>query len=170
MVFEAVLEEVKGTLLLRLPAPASRLLPSRGMGMAQGSLKGQPYVLPAEPDGRGGHFFSLEPHEAEAFGLKPGEPAAFTLAPAASWPEPALLPDLGQALHQEGFLDVWAGLTVKARWEWTRWIRGTGNPATRAKRIAVAMDKMRKGDRRPCCFNAASCTLPQVSKSGVLLD
>ena len=67
-----------------------------------------------------------------------------------------------------GNIDQWNSLTTKARWEWLRWIRSTKNLDTRQKRINVACDKLQKGDKRPCCFDASRCTIPEVSKSGVL--
>lgn len=170
MDYRAIVENINGVPLLRLPMEISRSLPSRGMVMVAGSLNGKSCVLPAEPDGRGGHFLALDREQAAFFGLETGKRAALQLAPAADWPEPALPEDLEQAIASAGLRDAWDSLTVKARWEWLRWIRGTNNGATRQKRVAVAVDKLRKGDRRPCCFNAAGCTVPAVSKSGVLLD
>jgi hypothetical protein len=52
-----------------------------------------------------------------------------------------------------------------AHHEWIRWIRSTHNPETRAKRIVVSMSKLNKGMKRPCCFNTAICTIPEVSQN-----
>jgi hypothetical protein len=165
-VFEARVEETGGFLLLRLPEEVSRALPSRGMGMGEGEINRQPFTLPLEPDGRGGHWLELKGEHAG--NVQAGSLVSLRLRPAADWPEPPLPEDLGKALEQEGLSDAWAACTVRARWEWIRWMRATGNPATREKRVKVTCDKLRKGERRPCCFNASSCTLPQVCKSGVL--
>ena len=56
-----------------------------------------------------------------------------------------------------------------ARWEWVRWIGATKSPATRAKRVDVTISKMRSGKRRPCCFDLASCTDPELMKNGELI-
>ena len=55
-----------------------------------------------------------------------------------------------------------------ARWEWVRWINATKNPDTRRRRVEVTISKMKDGKRRPCCFNLASCTDPQLASSGKL--
>ena len=61
-------------------------------------------------------------------------------------------------------------INAKSRWEWLRWIRSTLNPETRSKRIKVAASKLENGAKTPCCFDTARCTVPDVSKSGVLID
>jgi len=35
--------------------------------------------------------------------------------------------------------------------------------------VAVTVSKMRSGKRRPCCFDLASCTDPELSRSGKLV-
>ena len=57
-----------------------------------------------------------------------------------------------------------------ARWEWVRWVGATKNPQTRERRVEVSIDKLRNGKRRPCCFDLSSCTDPELSKSGKLID
>jgi hypothetical protein len=56
-----------------------------------------------------------------------------------------------------------------ARWEWVRWVNATNNPDTRERRVAVSLSKMSNGKRRPCCFNLAACTDPDLSKNGKLV-
>ena len=165
--FKARVEELGGMLLLRLPEEASQALPSRGIVMGEGEISGQAFTAPLEPDGRGGHWLVLENGLAQ---LIPGSVVSLRLRPASVWVEPALPKDLGEALMREGLLDAWAACTVRARWEWIRWMRATGNPLTRQKRVEVACDKLRKGDRRPCCFNSSCCTVPQFCKSGILME
>jgi uncharacterized protein YdeI (YjbR/CyaY-like superfamily) len=89
----------------------------------------------------------------------------------ASWPEPTVPEDLQEALDAAPDLDeLWASITPMARWEWVRWVQATANPATRARRVEVAISKMRSGKRRPCCFDLSSCTDPNLSRSGKLRD
>jgi hypothetical protein len=57
-----------------------------------------------------------------------------------------------------------------ARWEWVRWVRATANPATRQRRVEVSISKMDGGKRRPCCFDLAACTDPDLAKSGKLRE
>ena len=170
IVFEAVLKELKSRKILRLPAEASEKLPSRGMVMVRGTINGAAFQAPLEPDGKGSHWLDVSGALFEAAGAAVGETVACDIEPAEAWPEPEMPGDIMTAIIQAGLDNQWAGLTTKARWEWLRWIRSTNSPATRQKRIIVACSKLQKGDRRPCCFNAAGCTVPDVSKSSVLLD
>jgi len=56
-----------------------------------------------------------------------------------------------------------------ARWEWVRWVNATRNPGTGQRRVEVSISKMQSGKRRPCCFNLAACTDPDLSKNGKLI-
>jgi hypothetical protein len=56
-----------------------------------------------------------------------------------------------------------------ARWEWVRWVNETKNPTTRERRVEVSISKLSSGKRRPCCFNLAGCTDPELSKNGKLV-
>jgi len=47
---------------------------------------------------------------------------------------------------------VWSDITPLARNEWICWVTSAKKAETRTKRIAVGLDKMRKGMRRPCCW------------------
>lgn len=47
---------------------------------------------------------------------------------------------------------LWQSLTPLARNEWVCWVTSGKLAETRTKRIKVGLDKMRKGERRPCCW------------------
>lgn len=49
-------------------------------------------------------------------------------------------------------LAVWEDITPLARNEWICWVTSAKQAETRDRRIAVGLDKMRKGMRRPCCW------------------
>ena len=166
--FPVALESVNGVLLARLPEALSAGLPSRGLVMGEGRLAGADFILPLEPDGRGGHFLVIDADLAARAGARADLTLPLRLRPAAAWPEPEVPEDLLQGLLQHGQMDAWAACTVKARWEWLRWLRATNSAATRAKRVEVACDKLSHGERRPCCFNASACTLMAVCRSGAL--
>lgn len=51
---------------------------------------------------------------------------------------------------------VWADITPLARNEWICWVTSPKQAATRQRRIAVGLDKMRNGMRRPCCWPGCS--------------
>ncbi|MBA3789366.1 YdeI/OmpD-associated family protein [Patescibacteria group bacterium] len=49
-------------------------------------------------------------------------------------------------------MDMWTDITPLARNEWICWVISAKKDETRARRITVGLDKMRKGMRRPCCW------------------
>ena len=168
--FQAVLSAVNNLPLVRLPKEESAKLPSRGMVMVKGTLNEAPFTLPLEPDGKGGHWLEMPESVLKAAGARVGDRVALAFDVTDAWPEPDMPQDIMQGIEATGLLSAWLSLTVKARWSWLRWIRATLNADTRQKRIRVAVDKLSRGDRRPCCFNAAGCTVPTVSKGGILRD
>ncbi|MCA0158369.1 YdeI/OmpD-associated family protein [Tsukamurella sp. M9C] len=163
--FTATAELLGERTLVRLPAEASAALPSRGQVAVTGTLDGGDFRTVVEPDGRKGHWIALDDAPVEA-----GDEVALDLVPTKEWPEPTVPDDLRAALDgAPDTADVWSDITPMARWEWVRWIGATKNPATRAKRVDVTISKMRSGKRRPCCFDLASCTDPELMKNGELI-
>lgn len=170
---EARVRAVGERLIIPLPEEASAQLPSRGQVAAQAVLNGHEYTTVIEPDGRKGHWLRVEQELQEARPLNAGDGVTFTLTPTTNkaWPEPEIPEDLGAALDDAGDLKTtWASITPMARWEWVRWVGSTRNPDTRARRVEVSIDKLRGGKRRPCCFDLASCTDPELARSGKLVD
>lgn len=55
-------------------------------------------------------------------------------------------------LSDEKITGSWQSFTPLARNEWICWVTSAKKDETRIKRIAVGLDKMRKGMRRPCCW------------------
>jgi uncharacterized protein YdeI (YjbR/CyaY-like superfamily) len=91
--------------------------------------------------------------------------------PTKDWPEPDVPADFENALAGAPELSgLWQDITPMARWEWVRWINATKNPETRRRRIEVGISKLRSGKRRPCCFDLAACTDPDLSKNGKLVE
>lgn len=168
--FKATLFTIGPHRIIRIPHEASEKLPSRGMVMISGSVNDFPFTAPLEPDGKGSHWF--EPDEAllKKAGIRPGDTVSITAAAMDEWPQPEISQDIQTAIAVAGLADRWDTITTKARWDWLRWIRATKNPATRQKRISVACSKLQAGENNPCCFDRSSCTVPEVSKSGVLLE
>ena len=161
---------INGRLIAPLPEAASEQLPSRGQVAMVGALDDHEVELVLEPDGRKGHWISLDDELVRALGAADGASISFTLTTAAAWPEPEVPEDLGAALESADDVEhQWDSITPMARWEWVRWVGATKNESTRAKRVDVSIDKLRKGSRRPCCFDLASCTDPELSKSGKLI-
>lgn len=168
--FAAEIEKIGDRSVLRLPEEASAALPSRGQVAVVGTINGVPFEAVIEPDGRRGHWLSVGLDLSGSLADHAGEVVVdFTTADA--WPEPSVPDDLLAALTDAPDLAAtWAGITPMARWEWVRWVNATANPATRERRVEVSISKLRGGKRRPCCFDLSSCTDPEVSKSGKLVQ
>lgn len=47
---------------------------------------------------------------------------------------------------------LWEDITPIARNEWICWVISPKKEETRKRRISVGLDKMSKGERRPCCW------------------
>jgi hypothetical protein len=175
--FEAKLIEIGSWIILRLPEDASAKLPSRGMLMVAGTINGIPFKTLLEPDGKYGpglkpsHWFRPSEKLLHEAGVKAGDTVQVSLEPTKEWIEPEVPEDLKKALGTSPKAKaLWADITPMARWDWIRWIRAVKTPETRQKHIEVALDKLNKGMRRPCCFNRNLCSEPYVSHNWVLLD
>lgn len=170
ILFETNILKIKSHNVIKLPQNLSKNLSSRGMLMIQGTINNVPFEAPLEPDGKGSHWFEVSDllsHEVEAGS---GQPVSVSMEPLNEWREPEIPEDIMAELKNACLMSQWNAITTNARWDWLRWIRSTNNQATRQKRIQVACSKLQNGDKRPCCFDRSRCTVPDVSKSGVLLD
>lgn len=157
--------------IIKLPKDASAKLPSRGMVMVKGAVNGHGFRMPLEPDGKGSHWFKVDKAMQDAAGADAGHAVTVELEPTKEWPEPEVPDDVKKALAADRQANaMWTDITPMARWDWLRWIGATRNPETRRRHIEVARSKMRKGERRPCCFNRAACCDPDLSKNAVLME
>lgn len=153
-------EKVGSGILLALPKDVSATLPTRGMTLVEGTINGAPFRAVLEPDGRGSHWFRVGEALRAAANADAGDTVALAIAPTQDWPEPAVPRDVRQALAASpGAGALWEDLTPAARWDWLRWLGATRSPQTRQRRVGVAIDKLRSGKRRPCCFDRSQCTL-----------
>lgn len=170
--FEATLCKVDSVTILRLPDEMSRQLPSRGQVAAAGTINGHRFRTMLEPDGTAGHWMRIGKELQQRASLSAGGTAALELQPTKEWPEPTVPPDLETALTAapQKIRDIWEDITPMARWEWVRWVNATKNPETRGRRVEVTISKMNHGKRRPCCFDLSSCTDPDLSRSGRLVE
>jgi bacteriocin resistance YdeI/OmpD-like protein/uncharacterized protein DUF1905 len=168
--FGATVTTVKNVLVLRLPKDASKQLPSRGQVAVAGTIAGHPFETVLEPDGEFGHWMRIDPSLERAAALDPGAAATVVVEIRDEWPEPSVPQDLAAALAAAppGIQDLWRAITPMARWEWVRWVNATREPATRRRRVEVSISKLQAGKRRPCCFNLAGCTDPELSRNGRL--
>ena len=168
--FEATVESAGGVTVIRLPEIASKKLPSRGQVAAHCVINEHAGETVVEPDGEFGHWLRLDAKLQKAARVTPGKTVTVALEPSKDWPEPVVPKDLQKALADAPakIQDIWQSITPMARWEWVRWVNATKNPATRQRRVEVSISKMNSGKRRPCCFNLAACTDPDLTKNGKL--
>ena len=170
--FDATLYAIDRSTILRLPEKASGKLPSRGQVAVQGTINGHGFQTVLEPDGSFGHWMRIDGELQQAAALSLGDTATLEIESLKDWPEPNVPQDLETALASasQEIQDLWKDITPMARWEWVRWVQATNNPDTRKRRVEVSVSKMESGKRRPCCFNLAACTDPNLSKSGRLIE
>jgi hypothetical protein len=169
--FETTPLRIRDWTIVGLPESASAKLPSRGMALVEGTINGFRSKFVLEPDGKGSHWFRVDSGLREAAGIDADDTVMIAVEPSIEWPEPEVPADLNEALAFDPQANaLWVKITPMARWDWLRWIRATNNQETRNRRIEVALSKLNAGERRPCCFNRNSCTEPEVSKNGVLIE
>jgi len=169
--FEAEPRNTGGWTIVTLPDDASARLPSRGQVAVKGVMNGHAFQTVLEPDGRRGHWLKVDTKLQQALVLRAGETVALEVEPTKDWPEPDIPRDFRSALADAPDIsELWKDITPMARWEWVRWINATKNPETRKRRVEVGISKLRSGKRRPCCFDLAACTDPDLSKNGKLVD
>jgi hypothetical protein len=170
--FDAALYTIDNWTILRLPEKASRKLPSRGQVAVQGTINGHGFQTVLEPDGTFGHWMRIEGKLKQTTALRAGDTATLEIETLKDWPEPSVPRDLETALSAapQKIQELWKGITPMARWEWVRWVNATQNRDTRKRRVEVSISKMKSGKRRPCCFNLAGCTDPNLSKNSKLIE
>ena len=170
--FDATPYKLDKWTILRLPANASAKLPSRGQEAVQGTINGHGFETVLEPDGNMGHWIRVDAKLQRIAAFRTGDTVTLQIEPRKDWPEPNVPKDLGTALATAPpkIQELWRDITPMARWEWVRWVNATKNPDTRRRRVEVSISKMDSGKRRPCCFNLAACTNPDVSRNGKLIE
>ena len=170
--FDATPYTIERSTILRLPEKASGKLPSRGQVAVHGTINGHRFQTMLEPDGNFGHWMRIDGTLRRAAAVSAGDSATLEIEALKDWPEPNVPQDLETALSAapQQIHDLWKGITPMARWEWVRWVNATQNPDTRKRRVEVSISKMKGGKRRPCCFNLAACTDPNLSKNSRLIE
>jgi hypothetical protein len=175
--FETKLFKINSWTILKLPESASAELPSRGMIMVAGTINGIPFKTLLEPDGKYGHglkpshWFRPDETLLNDAHAATGDTVEVSLEPTKEWIEPEVPEDVKKALSSSPKAEaLWKDITPLARWDWIRWIRAVKTQETRQKHIEVALDKLNKGMRRPCCFNRNLCSEPYVSHNWALRE
>ncbi len=175
--FETKLFNINSWTILKLPNEASAKLPSRGMTMVKGTLNNVPFKAVLEPDGHyvpgqgSSHWFRPDKKLLDEIHAEANDIIKVSLEPTKEWIEPDVPEDLRKTLATSPKAEaLWKDITPMARWDWIRWVRAVKTPETRQKHIEVALSKLNKGMRRPCCFNRNLCSEPTVSHNWVLRE
>lgn len=170
--FDGRLYDLSNSTIVRLPEAVSEMLPSRGQVAVSGTINGSELRTVLEPDGYWGHWMRVTEEMGRSAAIKAGDTVRIELTTTKEWPEPTIPDDFKKALDAapRKVKDKWKDITPMARWEWIRWVNSTGNLDTRAIRMEKTVSKLNGSHRRPCCFNLAACTDPDVSKSGRLIQ
>ena len=145
--------------------------------MVKGTLNGVPFKTLLEPDGvyasdrKPSHWFRPNNKLLEEANASVGDTVQVALEPSKEWIEPEVPIDVKKALSTSTKAEtLWNDITPMARWDWIRWVRAVKTAETRQKHLAVMLDKLNKGMRRPCCFNRNLCSEPAVSHNWKLLE
>lgn len=139
---------------LVLPKSVSDTLPRRGRTSVEGTLNDYPFTATLEPDGQLSHWLKVDAALQQSARVQAGDVVTVVLAPVAQEPEPQLPLDFQEALDAlPAAQATWNATTTLARVDWIHWIVSPKQAATRAKRIAVACDKLASGKKRVCCFD-----------------
>lgn len=170
--FNTALQTIAGQTILRVPESESIKLSSRGQLSTDMTIQDHTFQVVLEPDGRWSHWSKVTPEMQSTTGVKPGDEIAVTITQRSDWPEPTIPEDFAAALSgaPDTIKLMWHDITPMARWEWIRWVNATREQSTRDRRVEVSIAKMKSGKRRPCCFNLAACTDPDLSRSGRLME
>jgi hypothetical protein len=174
--FRTKLITINDWTILHLPVEASIKLPTRSMIMVAGTLNGIPFKTLLEPDGKYGngikpsHWFRPDAQLLSDAHANEGDTVKVNLEPTKEWIEPEVPADVKKMLaNNPKEQALWNDITPSARWDWIRWVRAVKTDETRKKHVEVMHDKLKKGMRRPCCFNRNLCSEPHVSKNWALL-
>jgi len=159
-------EKIGSWTVLTLPTNASAKLPSRGMTMVEGTIKGFPFRAALEPDGKGSHWLKVNKAMRDAAGADAGDTVTVEITRVEEEPEIRLPMDLRKALAAAPAAQAsWADITPIARRDWIFSISTAKQLETRRRRIEKACDMLATGKRRLCCFPGIKWLMKENAKS-----
>lgn len=147
--------------LITLPKAASAKLTSRSTNLVEGTINGLRFWSALEPDGEGGHWFTVNKAMCKAAKVVLGNDVTVEIEPipVKQWPEPKVPADLKKALQADPQAHaLWTDITPMARWDWVRWVDTVKLVETRKERPDKVRSMLKAGKRRPCCFNRSART------------
>jgi hypothetical protein len=136
--------------MLVIPKTIERKL--AGLPTVEGTINGHPFRAPLDRTANG---CTLRVNQAMLRGSAARVGDDVLLAVLGPEPELVLAPDVRRAIEaSRGATALWSDMSDLARRDYVRWVDGTKNPDTRARRIRRTVEELEEGKRRPCCFNA----------------
>jgi hypothetical protein len=159
--FEArVTARVAGTgAMIAFPLRIARRL--EAMDSIEGTINDHPFRATLDRKEAGGRELRVNAAMLRGSAARVGD----TVRLAILGPEPPLVvaPDLRVAMARSGDATaLWAEMSDLARRDYVRWIDGTNNAGTRARRVQRTVEQLAEGKRRPCCFNAYEYPLSYI--------
>lgn len=132
-----------------------------GMPRVEGIINGHPFRAPLEANASGGR--AIRVNQAMLRGAKADAGDTVEIAILGPEPEPKPPADLRDAFKAyPAAKALWSDLTAELQRDWVRWIDGTNNPETRARRVQRTVEQLDEGKRRPCCVNHYEYMLQRV--------
>jgi hypothetical protein len=143
--FKATLVRFEGPYGVDAPVAVSRAIGRAAMPVTVRVNRGAPFHATLMPAGGGRHRLFFGADVRRGAGIEPGDRVAVDLVadPALRGREVPIPPDLREALGDEGagVLDAWESLPPGKREHILRWIEQAVHEATRAKRVARAVEE-----------------------------
>src|SRR5215468_9737427 len=138
--FEVVIRKVGINFCVEVPASVGNAFAMRGFVPVKGKLCGKRFTSTLVPRGRGRHRLFLNGEVRRAAGVGAGDRVTIELAKDTSSRDLTITPALEDALREADVVATFRALTAFRRREIIRWIDDARQDATRAKRIAHAVE------------------------------
>lgn len=130
---------------IHLPAESRIVFRTRGRVFVIGFLSGYPIVAFALPSGNGTHSLIVNRAMREGAKISPGEWVDVALWRETANPVVRIPTDLRRALSRAPALrPIFEDLTYSTRGDLVLWIQSAKRPETRARRIEVAIARLKK--------------------------
>jgi hypothetical protein len=138
--FEAVIRKVGINFCVDVPARVSDAFAVRGHVPVKGKLCGKRFASTLVPRGSGRHRLFLNGEVRRAAGVGAGDRVTIELAKDTTSRDLPIPPDLEEALREADVVATFRAFTAFRRREIIVWIDEARQDATRAKRIAHAVE------------------------------
>ena len=142
--------------VVTLPKNAdAKIAKTNGQGKipVEGTINRLPFRATLEQDGAGSRFLEVSKAMQTAIKIADSDMVTVEITRIADESETRVPADLSRALKTiPSARDSWVDITPMARRDWIFSICSAKQPETRTRRIEKAVDMLRSGKRRLCCF------------------